>query len=170
MKLFQFASRRSLLAAAAAIIVVAGSGLLARTVYVVSPAARLLDQPSMGSAGAPLQRGQPLNEQGEQGAFYVIKVGSSTKYVSKLFVSPFPPQQNQVSVADLQRNPNVNLNRQASQVSETAAARGLSAGGGDEGPDVPPQYNERQVRWLESQKVSRPEVSGFLRAGRLNAL
>lgn len=151
-------------------LLLASASLLARTVYVVSPAAKLLNEPNMASAGSPLQRGQPLNAEGEQGAFYVIKVGSATKYVSKLFVSPFPPQQNQVSVADLQRNPNVNLNRQAGAVSETAAARGLSAGGGDEGPDVGPQYDESKVKWLEAQRVSRAEVNAFLRAGRLNAL
>jgi hypothetical protein len=152
---------------AAAIALISGGALAARTLYVTSPAAKLLREPNMASAGTPLQKGQPLTEIGERGAFYEVRGPGGSAFVSKMFVSPFPPQQNPVGANDLRRDPNVSLSRQAGAVSETAAARGLS-GGGAQVEDVPPQYNEAQVKWLEAQRVSRAEINAFLRAGRLN--
>lgn len=155
----------------AAIIFSAGS-LLSETIYVISPAAKLLKQPSMSAApvGLKLDKGQPLQSLGVEGLFHKVKGPGGAAYIARMFVSPFPPQKNTVSLANLKKNKNVQVTKGASAYSETASARGLDSGSGSSDLEINAQYNEGNVKWVESVKVKDYELNQFIRTGKLNNL
>lgn len=146
--------------------------LSAETIYVVSPAAKLLKEPKMNAAkvNLKLQKGQPLQSLGAEGLFYKVKGPGTTAYVARMYVSPFPPQKNTVNLANLQKNSNVTVTKGASAYSETASARGLNTGEGSADLAINAKYDEKDVKWIESVKVRDAEIKNFMRAGRLNNL
>ena len=138
------------------------SGLSAETLYVVSPAAKLLKEPKMSSPGTALKPGTPVNSIGQQGMFVQVQGG----YVSKLFLSKYPPT-GKVDTTKIKLNQQVATRDKASSYSETAAARGFSQGSG-ETFDNPAAFDFDQVDWMEKQKPDQKQVDIFLSQGKLH--
>ena len=164
MKGLKFSKFISIMALAGAALV--SAALVAEPVYVVSPAAKLMNEPKMGGGGSPLQPGTELNKVGEQGMFVKVQGASGTGYVSKLFVSQYAPT-GKVDTTKIRLNQQVATRDQASSYSQTAAARGFSSGS-EESFDNPKAFDFDQVDWLEKQKPSEKQVDIFLRQGNLH--
>ena len=109
------------------ILLLALTGVDSNTVlYVQSPKAKLLTNPKMDSPGEPLPVGSNVKSIKESGLFVQVQSGDKTGYVSKLFVSAFPPSQ-QVKLGVSSGNLDQAQARQrASDFTKTAAARGLT--------------------------------------------
>lgn len=138
----------------------------AEQLYVVSPAAKLLKEPKMSASGTPLQPGTALNSSGQEGMFVKVSGPAGSGYVSKLFLSKYPPT-GKVDTRKIKLNQQVATRDKASTYSETAAARGFSEGT-DERFDNPEAFDFDQVEWMEKQKPDQKQVDIFLRQGKLH--
>lgn len=139
------------------------TGLNAKKLYVVSPAAKLLNKPKMSSNGTPLKKGTQLKQIGKKGMFYKVKNGNKTGWISKIFVSTKSPLKSKVSFGDsIKRSTQQNARRRASSYSETASARGLSASQKVRTRGSKGDYDFESIKWLERQKVSDKELNKFV--------
>lgn len=140
----------------------ASAGLSARTWYVVSPAARLHVEPSLSAAGDALPRGAAVETLSEQGLFFRVRFGERNGYVSRLFVSLYPPTQRSVAtpVADA---PVAGSRRRASDVAETAGARGMEQSRTNlRVRGAVSEYDFDAVLWIENQPVDAARVRALL--------
>lgn len=138
------------------------TGVSARTWYVVSPAARLHVEPTLSAPGAALARGVAVETLSEQGLFFRVRVGERTGYVSRLFVSLYPPTQPSVAtpVADA---PVAGSRRRASDVAETAGARGMEQSRANlRVRGAVSEYDFDAVLWMENQPVDPARVRALL--------
>lgn len=140
--------------------------VFAETLYVVSPAAKLLKEPKMNSTGPALKPGTQVNSSGQQGMFVQVQSPLGSGYVSKLFVSKYAPT-GKVDTTKIKLNQQVATRDKASAYSETAAARGFSQGT-EERFDNPEAFDFSEVDWIEKQKPNQKQVDIFLRQGKLH--
>tara|TARA_Y100001937_G_scaffold122491_1_gene183329 strand:+ start:17739 stop:18281 length:543 start_codon:yes stop_codon:yes gene_type:complete len=156
---------RNLTIATAAALFLTGA-LFGETLYVVSPAAKLLKEPKMSASGPALKPGTQVNSSGQQGMFVQVQTPMGSGYVSKLFVSKYAPT-GKVDTTKIKLNQQVATRDKASAYSETAAARGFSTGT-DERFDNPEAFDFAEVDWIEKQKPDQKQVDIFLRQGKLH--
>ncbi len=136
--------------------------LSARTWYVVSPAARLHVEPSLAAPGVALPRGAAVETLAEQGLFFRVRAGERSGYVSRLFVSLYPPTEASVTtpVADA---PVAGSRRRASDVAETAGARGMEQSRANlRVRGAVSEYDFDAVLWMENQPVDTARVRALL--------
>lgn len=118
--------------------------------YVQSPKAKLLVAPKIDSQGATLNIGSSLKKVSESGLFYQVRYGEKTGFVSKLFISAFPPGK-QIKLGTTHSSNEQALGRQrASDFTKTAAARGLSETEKLRLRGASSDFDFDSVRWLEN--------------------
>lgn len=152
-------SRRILIIALG--LAIAGAGLSAATLYVRSPAAKLLNAPQMNAGGAPLRKGQVLTQIGQQGMFYRVRTGAGTGYVSKLFVSKIKPGQKVSFGANVDKTTAVKARARASNYAQTASARGFSESKSLRARGNLHEFDFDAVQWLERLEVEAPGSEDF---------
>jgi len=148
------------------------ASLAARTVYVASKAARLLEEPRMNAGGSALQRGASLEVIGEQGLFLRVRTANGFGWTPRMFVSPYPPAESNVDVRKVEKRSNANVRARASHYTEAAAARGVSES--EEGVRTRGRledFDYAGLEWLEEQSagLNAAAVNAFLRSGGLTA-
>jgi beta-barrel assembly-enhancing protease len=92
--------------------------------YVQSPKAQLSPEP--GAAGDKLNPGESVSPIQEKGLHVQVRKGEKTGWVSKLFLSPFPPGDSVRLNSASSLSENVEARQRASDFTKTAAARGLT--------------------------------------------
>lgn len=118
--------------------------------YVQSPKAKLLASPKLNSDGTVLSIGSSLKKISQSGLFYQVRYGEQTGYVSKLFISAFPPGK-QIKLGSSNSSNEQALGRQrASDFTKTAAARGLSETEKLRVRGSSEDFDFESVRWLEN--------------------
>lgn len=127
-----------------------GSSIYGNTVYYVqSPKAKLLTQPRMDSPGTPISFGTSVRSIGESGLFVQVRLPKSTGWISKLFLSTYPPG-NQIKLGTSGNKSKSAQNRQrASDFTKTAAARGLSETERLRVRGESRNYDFEGLKWLE---------------------
>ncbi len=132
-------------------------------VYVQSPKAKFLQSASVSSPGNPLSIGTDLKKVGEEGLFVKVKLGEKTGFVSKLFVSPFPPGA-QVKLGSQSGNPEMAEARQrASDFTKTAAARGLTETEKVRVRGNSNQFDFETLHWLDKTgNIEDKEINSFV--------
>lgn len=135
--------------------------LLAAPMYVTSPVAKLLKEPSASADGQILTKGLVVDKIGEKDMF--IKVVSEGKegYVNKLFLSPNPPS-GKVSFADsIDQSTSIKARARASSFTQTAAARGFSESQTLRTRGGAQDYDMESIEWLEKLKIDENEIINF---------
>ena len=140
------------------------TSLSAATLYVRSPAAKLLNLPKMNAGGTPLKKGQALTRIGQQGMFYHVRAGGGTGYVSKLFVSNIKPGKKVSFGTNVNKNTSVKARARASNYSQTASARGFSSSESLRARGSLHEFDFDSVQWLERLNVDETELEAFQNA------
>jgi hypothetical protein len=117
--------------------------------YVQSPKAKLLENPKMDSKGRELSIGTDLRVMGNSGLFIQVRHGEKTGWVSKLFVSPFPPGKQIKLGVSSEPSEAIASRQRASDFTKTAAARGLSETEKLRVRGNSEDYDFESLRWLE---------------------
>lgn len=141
----------------------AGIELLAKTLYVVSPVAKLLERPNMSAKGKTLKKGSLIKQIGAKGMFYKVKVGNEVGWVSKVFVSRKFPSQTRKNYKNLkQKKEKIKPRVRASTYNETFAARGkVKSEKVELNPNNKTDYDFDSIKWMEEQKVTKKDLNKF---------
>ncbi len=131
-----------------------------RTLYVQSPAAKLLSAARMDAPGTPLNRGEAVTQTGEEGMFYQVRSNAGTGFVPKLYLSSFAPG-SRVNFGNIDRDTSVKARARASNYSQTASARGLSSSESLRTRGSLSDYDFDGLDWIERLSPSQDEVSEF---------
>ena len=129
--------------------------------YVTSPVAKLLKEPSASADGIPLQKGSVVDKIGEKDMFIKVVSEGREGYVNKLFISD-KPTSGKVSFGDsIDQSTSVKARARASSFTQTAAARGFSEsqtlrtrGGAND-------YDMDSIVWLQNLQIDEKEISNF---------
>ena len=135
--------------------------LLALPMYVTSPVAKLLKEPSASSEGVLIPKGNVVDKIGERDMFIKVVMDGKEGYVNKLFLSD-KPTSGKVSFGDsIDQSTSVKARARASSFTQTAAARGFSEsqtlrtrGGGND-------YDMDSITWLQNLKIDEKEIENF---------
>ncbi|MBX7059681.1 MAG: hypothetical protein K1X75_16575 [Leptospirales bacterium] len=145
------------------LLICVAAGLNARQWFVASPAARLNPE-APANAGSRLPLGAQLEQIGESGLFLRVRYEGRSGYVSRLFLSEYPPSRVRLELQgseDSRRSPR----RRASDVVETVAARGLQRSAvGLRLRGAPAEYDFSAVQWIEEQQYDSAALARFLGA------
>lgn len=137
--------------------------LLSKAVYVVSPAAKLLNQPNNSSVQGSLEKGASLDVLGEEGMYYKVRYKSQTGWVSRMYVSNTAPSNSKVNFAtSLDKSTTVKARARASAYSQTASARGLTQTETLRTRGNANDYDFASIQWLESIKITDDELKQFV--------
>ena len=139
-----------------------GAGLLQadRALYVQSPAARLLSEPRMDSAGPPLSKGAQVTQVGEQGIFFRVRSNAGTGFLPKVFASAFAPGE-RANLGSIERSSAMKARSRASNYSQTAAARGLSESQSLRVRGSLSDFDFDSILWLENVDVPAGQLAAF---------
>ena len=130
--------------------------------YVISPSAKLLQEPKMAGVGTQLQKGDAVTQIGEEGMFYKVDIDGKTGFVSKIFVRNTPPSDEKVSFGDqIDKSSSVKARARASAYTQTASARGLTSSEKMRTRGNARDYDFDAITWLESQKVTEEDLKEF---------
>ncbi|MCB1190404.1 MAG: hypothetical protein H7A23_22075 [Leptospiraceae bacterium] len=140
-------------------------GINATTLYVVSPVAKLLDEPNMSAKGKPLAKGSSLKQVGEKGMFFKVRTDQNkTGWVSKIFVSKNSPLKSKVSFGEnIEKTTTQKARMRASDYSQTASARGSTKSESVRTRGAKSDYDLESLEWLEKQEVNDQELEKFLK-------
>jgi beta-barrel assembly-enhancing protease len=135
--------------------------ILALPMYVTSPVAKLLKEPSASSEGILIPKGNVVDKIGERDMFIKVVMDGKEGYVNKLFLSD-KPTSGKVSFGDsIDQSTSVKARARASSFTQTAAARGFSEsqtlrtrGGAND-------YDMDSIVWLEKIQISEKEIENF---------
>jgi hypothetical protein len=135
--------------------------LFASPMYVTSPVAKLLKEPSAGSEGTLIPKGNVVDKIGERDMFIKVVMDGKEGYVNKLFLSDRPAS-GKVSFGDsIDQSTSVKARARASSFTQTAAARGFSEsqtlrtrGSGND-------YDMDSITWLQNLKIDEKEIENF---------
>jgi hypothetical protein len=135
--------------------------IFASPLYVTSPVAKMLKEPSASADGPLLQKGTVVDKIGEKDMFIKIVFEGKEGYVNKLFVSD-KPASGKVSFGDsIDQSTSVKARARASSFTQTAAARGFSEsqtlrtrGGAND-------YDMDSIVWLQNIQISENEINNF---------
>jgi beta-barrel assembly-enhancing protease len=135
--------------------------LFASPMYVTSPVAKLLKEPSASSEGLLISKGNVVDKIGERDMFIKVVMDGKEGYVNKLFLSD-KPISGKVSFGDsIDQSTSVKARARASSFTQTAAARGFSEsqtlrtrGGAND-------YDMDSIVWLEKIQISEKEIENF---------
>lgn len=94
--------------------------------YVQSPNAKFLSEPTNQSSGRPIPIGTAVVSTGNKGLFVQVRSGTEVGWISKLFLSPYPPGKQIRLGANTKSTDQANFRQRASDFTKTAAARGLT--------------------------------------------
>ncbi|MCE9501598.1 MAG: hypothetical protein K8R21_14030 [Leptospira sp.] len=120
------------------------------TFYVQSPAAKLLDNPSMNSGGKQIPKGSSLQQIGEKDMFLKVKSNIGDGFILKLYVSSFPPGGKVGFGNEIDKSTSVKGRARASAYTETAAARGLAESENLRTRGEMADYDFGAIDWLET--------------------
>ncbi|WCL48126.1 M48 family metalloprotease [Leptospira sp. GIMC2001] len=127
-----------------------GNFIYADTVYYVqSPKAKLLANPKMDAASSPIEMGASVRSLGESGLFVQVRHSDKTGWISKLFLSTFPPGKQMKLGASNAPSESLQARQRASDFTKTAAARGLSETEKLRIRGASNDYDFDSLRWLE---------------------
>lgn len=135
--------------------------LLAVPMYITSPVAKLLKEPSISADGIILAKGSIVDKIGERDMFIKVVSDGKEGYVNKLFLSDRPIS-GKISFGDsIDQSTSVKARARASSFTQTAAARGFSEsqtlrtrGGAND-------YDMDSIVWLEKLQISEKEIENF---------
>ena len=135
--------------------------LLAAPMYVTSPVAKLLKEPSASSEGILIPKGNVVDKISESNMFVKVVMDGKEGYVNKLFLSDRPIS-GKVSFGDsIDQSTSVKARARASSFTQTAAARGFSEsqtlrtrGGAND-------YDMDSIVWLQNLKIDEKEIENF---------
>ena len=135
--------------------------LLAAPMYVTSPVAKLLKEPSAGAEGQLIPKGNVVDKISESNMFVKVVMDGKEGYVNKLFLSDRPIS-GKVSFGDsIDQSTSVKARARASSFTQTAAARGFSEsqtlrtrGGAND-------YDMDSITWLQNLKIDEKEIENF---------
>ena len=135
--------------------------LFALPMYVTSPVAKLLKEPSASSEGTLIPKGNVVDKIGERDMFIKVIMDGKEGYVNKLFLSD-KPISGKVSFGDsIDQSTSMKARARASSFTQTAAARGFSEsqtlrtrGGAND-------YDMDSITWLENIKIDEKEIESF---------
>ena len=135
--------------------------LLAAPMYVTSPVAKLLKEPSASSEGILIPKGNVVDKISESNMFVKVVMDGKEGYVNKLFLSDRPIS-GKVSFGDsIDQSTSVKARARASSFTQTAAARGFSEsqtlrtrGGAND-------YDMDSITWLQNLKIDEKEIENF---------
>lgn len=131
--------------------------LVANTLYVQSPAAKLHKDPVASSASTPLPKGASVRKTGEQGLFVKVVHEGQEGWVSKLFVSSTPPSGKVNFGSDIDKSTAVKARARASTFTQTAAARGFTESKSVRTRGSAEDYDFDSISWLEKLPVKELE-------------
>jgi len=135
--------------------------LLASPMYVTSPVAKLLKEPSASSDGTLLQKGSVIDKIGEKDMFIKVVSEGREGYVNKLFISD-KPTSGKVSFGDsIDQSTSVKARARASSFTQTAAARGFSESQTLRTRGGVNDYDIDSIVWLEKLQIDENEVLNF---------
>lgn len=134
--------------------------LAAQRWFVVSPAARLNpESPAMG--GQPLSVGAELEHLDTSGLFLKVRHNGRSGYVSRLFVSEYPPSAERIR--SLNTTERSSPRRRASDLVETVAARGYETSRTNlRVRGAPSEYDFSALDWIEAQQVEPEQLKKLL--------
>jgi hypothetical protein len=136
--------------------------LMASTLYVQSPIARLLSEPNLASTAKPLKSGLEVQKVGEQDMFFKIKTGTETGWILKIYTSKNPPSTKaNTAAANDEKSGAVQSRARASTFTETASARGLSESKKLRTRGNSDEYDFEGLEWLDKILISEEDKSKF---------
>lgn len=132
-------------------------GLLANTMYVQSPVAKLLKDPVASAPGSPIPQGAAVRKVGEQGLFVKVVHEGTEGWVSKLFLSTNPPSGKVSFGSEIDKSTAVKARARASAFTQTAAARGFTESKNMRTRGAAEDYDFESITWLEKLPVAQLE-------------
>ena len=130
--------------------------------YIMSARAQLLSDPVFGSKTiSHMSKGEKVIELEKTNNWFRVKYEGKTGWLSHLSVSPHPPVRHRHRLAVIDHKLQDNSRRRASNVSTTAAVRGLSELNHSrlDGKD---ELNFAALAKMEQNKVTDAEVYAFM--------
>lgn len=135
--------------------------LFALPMYVTSPVAKLLKEPSASSEGILIPKGNVVDKIGERDMFIKVVIDGKEGYVNKLFLSD-KPASGKVSFGDsIDQSTSVKARVRASSFTQTAAARGFSESQTLRTRGGVNDYDMDSITWLENIKIDEKEIESF---------
>ncbi|MCP5502209.1 MAG: SH3 domain-containing protein [Leptospiraceae bacterium] len=133
------------------------------SVYVTSPAAKIMTAPKISGKGTPVTKGTKLDVLAKEGLFYKVNFEGQTGYIPSMFVSQNAPAKKKIDLAGLKDKNADNPRRRASSYAETASARGLTASEKIRARGDANDYDYDSVKWMEEQssKIEESETELF---------
>ena len=129
--------------------------------YVTSPVAKLLKEPSASSEGILIPKGNVVDKIGERDMFIKVVMDGKEGYVNKLFLSD-KPASGKVSFGDsIDQSTSVKARARASSFTQTAAARGFSESQTLRTRGSANDYDMDSITWLENIKIDEKEIESF---------
>lgn len=133
------------------------SGLLANTLYVQSPVAKLHKDPVATSPSSAISQGAMVRKVGEKDLFIKVVYEGNEGWVNKLFLSSNPPSGKVDFGSDIDKSTAVKARARASTFTQTAAARGFTESKSLRTRGAAEDYDFDSITWLEKLSVKKVE-------------